>query len=129
MGLAAYPNIFRRLAARVRLGRDSLDSRFRGNDGGRKRGNDGRERKTINMINSTHLERAIAEGLAEIVGDGRGARIRYVDADRSERWTDPEEKFRAELWAELVYKYGYPARRVRRWHEGEPCSAHGRAHL
>ena len=46
------------------------------------------------MTNSTHLERAIAEGLAEIVGDGRGARIRY--ADRSERWTDPEEKVRAE---------------------------------
>ena len=65
------------------------------------------------MTNSTHLERAMSEGLAEIVGDGRGARIRYDDADRSERWADPEEKVRAELWAELVYKYGYPARRVR----------------
>ena len=65
------------------------------------------------MPNSTHLERALADGLAEIVGDGRGARIRYVDADRAERWTDPEEKVRAELWAELIYRYGCPARRVR----------------
>ena len=73
----------------------------------------GNERKTTQMTNSTHLEHAISEGLAEIVGDGRGARIRYAAADRSERWTDPEEKVRAELWAELVYKYGYPARRVR----------------
>ena len=66
------------------------------------------------MTNSTHLERAMSEGLAEIVGDGRGARIRYANADHSERWTDPEEKVRAELWAELVYKYGYPARRAGR---------------
>ena len=48
------------------------------------------------MTNSTQLERAMSEGLAEIVGEGRGARILYVDADHSERWTGPEEKVRAE---------------------------------
>ena len=65
------------------------------------------------MNESPYLECAISEGLAEISGEGRGARILYADAERSERWIDPEEKVRAELWAELVYKHGYPARRIR----------------
>ena len=55
----------------------------------------------------TYLARAIANGHAEITGEGRSQRIRYVAAGRSERWSDPEEKVRAELWAELIYKYEY----------------------
>ena len=55
----------------------------------------------------TYLARAIADGRAEIAGEGRSQRIRYVAAGRSERWSDPEEKVRAELWAELIYKYEY----------------------
>ena len=55
----------------------------------------------------TYLARAIADGHAEITGEGRSQRIRYVAAGRSERWSDPEEKVRAELWAELIYKYEY----------------------
>ena len=35
-----------------------------------------------------------------------------VDADHPERWSDPEEKVRAELWAELIYKYDYPPERT-----------------
>ena len=60
-----------------------------------------------------YLDTALDEGLAEITGEGRTQRIRYIAADRSERWSDPEEKVRAELWAELIYKYEYPPERVR----------------
>ena len=55
----------------------------------------------------TYLARALADGHAEITGEGRNERIRYTAAGHSERWTDPEEKVRAELWAELIYKYEY----------------------
>jgi len=58
-------------------------------------------------LQPTFIERAIADGLAEITGEGRSERIRYVPADHSENWTDPEEKVRAEFWAELIYKYEY----------------------
>ena len=63
-------------------------------------------------MNGTYLERAIADGHAEITGEDRTARIRYIAADHSERWADPEEKVRAEFWAELIYKYDYPAARI-----------------
>ena len=55
----------------------------------------------------TYLARALADGHAEIAGEGRNERIHYIAAGRSERWVDPEEKVRAELWAELIYKYEY----------------------
>ena len=56
----------------------------------------------------TYIECALQDGLAELSGEGRTERIRYVAADHSERWSDPEGKVRAELWAELIYKYEYP---------------------
>ena len=59
-----------------------------------------------------NLDRAIEEGHAEITGEGRNQRIRYIAAGRSERWSDPEEKVRAELWADLIYRYGYPPERI-----------------
>ena len=55
----------------------------------------------------TFLARALADGHAEFTGEGRNERIHYVAAMHSERWADPEEKVRAELWAELIYKYEY----------------------
>ena len=60
----------------------------------------------------TYLNRALNDGHVEITGEGRIERIRYVAADHSERWSDPEEKVRAELWAELVYKYDYSPERI-----------------
>ena len=62
----------------------------------------------------TYLNRALADGHAGITGEGHNERIRYAAADHSERWSDPEEKVRAELWAELVYKYDYSSRTHRR---------------
>lgn len=61
----------------------------------------------------TYVERAIADGHAEITGEGKSERILYKAADHSERWADPEEKVRAEFWAELIYKYEYQPERLR----------------
>jgi type I restriction enzyme M protein len=61
----------------------------------------------------TYTERAIADGHAEITGDGKNERIFYKAANHSERWADPEEKVRAECWAELIYRYEYPPQRIR----------------
>ena len=55
----------------------------------------------------TYFDQAIADGHAEIKGEGKKERIYYLAADHSERWSDPEEKIRAEFWAELIYKYEY----------------------
>ncbi len=55
----------------------------------------------------TFLDRALADGHAEISGEGRNEGIHYGAAFHSERWADPEGKVRAELWAELIYKYEY----------------------
>ena len=62
--------------------------------------------------NSTYLERAIEDGHAEIFGEGRTERIHYIAVEHSERWADPEEKVRAEFWAELIYKYEYFPERI-----------------
>ncbi len=61
----------------------------------------------------TFLERAVTEGHAKLTGEGKGERIHYVAASHSERWADPEEKVRAEFWAELIYKYEYRPERIR----------------
>src|SRR5258708_2260827 len=60
-----------------------------------------------------YLNHAIADGLAKFVGEGKVERIHYVAANHLERWADPEEKVRAEFWAELIYKYEYRPERIR----------------
>ncbi|MFN5515337.1 MAG: restriction endonuclease subunit M [Cyanobacteriota bacterium] len=64
-------------------------------------------------IPKTYLEQAIEDGHAEIKGEGKKERIYYLAADHSERWSDPEEKVRAEFWAELIYKYEYDPKLIR----------------
>ncbi|MEH1963254.1 MAG: type I restriction enzyme HsdR N-terminal domain-containing protein [Nostoc sp.] len=61
----------------------------------------------------TYLELAIEDGQAEFTHEGKTERIRYIAANHSERWTDPEEKIRAEFWAELIYKYEYDPKRIK----------------
>ena len=61
----------------------------------------------------TYLEQAIDDGHVKIIGDGKTQRIHYNAASHSERWSDPEEKVRAEFWAELIYKYQYRPERMR----------------
>lgn len=36
-----------------------------------------------------------------------------VKNNLTENYNDPEEKVRAEFWAELIYKYDYPANRIK----------------
>ncbi|MBI5937764.1 MAG: restriction endonuclease subunit M [Betaproteobacteria bacterium] len=60
----------------------------------------------------TYLEQALEDGLAKITGEGKTQRIHYIAADHSERYSDPEEKVRAEFWAELIYKYEYRPERI-----------------
>jgi type I restriction enzyme M protein len=57
--------------------------------------------------NKTYLERAFEDGHVEMKGEGKTECIHYKAANHSERWADPEEKVRAEFWAELIYKYEY----------------------
>src|ERR1017187_4874226 len=60
----------------------------------------------------TNLERAFADGHLKLTGEGKTERINYVAADHSERWSDPEEKVRAEFYAELIYRYEYAPGRI-----------------
>ena len=60
----------------------------------------------------TYLQRALDAGHVVIEQSGRGERIRYIAVDHSENWKDPEEKVRAEYYAELICRYGYPAKRI-----------------
>ena len=63
-------------------------------------------------MNGTYLDRAVADGHADFIVEDRKEKIRYIVADHSEVWADPEEKVRAEFWAELIYKYEYPPERI-----------------
>lgn len=62
----------------------------------------------------SYLERAINDGYAYIAGTEAKKKITYVTSDNhSENYNDPEEKVRAEFWAELIYKYEYPSTRIK----------------
>lgn len=61
-----------------------------------------------------YLDRAIKDGYAYLIGSDGSKKITYVTSDnRVEKFDDPEEKVRAEFWAELIYKYDYPANRIK----------------
>jgi type I restriction enzyme M protein len=64
------------------------------------------------MEDQPFLYRAFSDGHVEITGEGKTERIRYIAVNHSERWSDPEEKVRAEFWAELIYRYQYPPARI-----------------
>lgn len=60
----------------------------------------------------TYLEKAIDDGYAFL--DKEKKKIIYLaSGNHSENYNDPEEKVRAEFWAELIYKYEYPATRIK----------------
>ncbi len=59
-----------------------------------------------------YLKRALDEGRARRIGEVGSERIVYGTGGHSHRWVGPEEKIRAELWAELIYKYEYPQARI-----------------
>jgi len=60
----------------------------------------------------TYLPQACSNGLALIVGEGKNQKITYKINEHIEKYTDPEEKVRAEFWAELIYRYNYDPKRI-----------------
>ncbi len=63
-----------------------------------------------NKNQETHLQRALREGQARISPDNN--KITYVAVNHTERYSDPEEKVRAEFWAELIYRLDYHPERI-----------------
>ncbi|RYE41449.1 MAG: restriction endonuclease subunit M [Hyphomicrobiales bacterium] len=53
------------------------------------------------------IQRAIADGHLQLIVSGKTEKIRYVELNVSEKWSDPEEKVRAAYYAELIYRHGY----------------------
>lgn len=65
------------------------------------------------LTNEQLLAKAQAEGYIRFTGEGKNERIVYIHSkEHSERWSDPEEKVRAAFYAELIFRYEYPARRM-----------------
>lgn len=56
--------------------------------------------------------KALQEGYLRLDNSGKTEKIVYVAVNHPERWSDPEEKVRAEFYAELIYKYGYAPQRI-----------------
>jgi type I restriction enzyme M protein len=59
-----------------------------------------------------YVGRAMADGYIRIDKAGKVERVMYRTVNVTERWTDPEEKVRAEFYAELIYRYGYRPERI-----------------
>lgn len=58
-------------------------------------------------MGENYTARAIADGFLRIDTTSKQPRVLYTAVNRYERWSDPEEKVRAEFYAELIYRYGY----------------------
>lgn len=62
----------------------------------------------------SYLDGAIKAGYVHLTGTIGSRKITYVTSNNSvERYDDPEEQVRAEFLAELIYKYDYPANRIK----------------
>ncbi len=64
------------------------------------------------MQQEPYLDQAIRDGHAKFTGEGKTQRIVYIAVNHSERYSDPEEKVRAEYWAELIHRYNYEPGRI-----------------
>jgi type I restriction enzyme M protein len=60
----------------------------------------------------TYFQQALKDGHVRLKKSGAKTRVTYVAVERSEIYDDPEEQIRAEYWAELIYRYGYPPERI-----------------
>ena len=60
----------------------------------------------------SHLERAFDDNHLKFDKSGKTEKVIYVAVGHAERWSDPEEKVRAEFYAELIYCYGYSPDRM-----------------
>lgn len=57
-------------------------------------------------------QKALSEGHLRLDKSGKTEKIVYVAVNHAEKWSDPEEKVRAEFYAELIYRYGYSPDRI-----------------
>jgi type I restriction enzyme M protein len=58
--------------------------------------------------------RAMGDGYADVTGKEGKRKIIYRTSDNYiDNYDDPEERVRAEFWAELIYKYEYPVNRIK----------------
>lgn len=65
-------------------------------------------------METTYLQRALKDGYAFISGEEKNKKITYASSDNfCVKLDAPEEKVRSEFWAELIYKYDYPANRIK----------------
>src|SRR3989442_891066 len=63
-------------------------------------------------MNPSSLEKAFNDGHVRLDKSGKTEKVLYVAVNHAERWSDPEEKVRAEFYAELIYRYGYSPDRI-----------------
>ncbi len=63
-------------------------------------------------LGGSFTDRALLEGHLRLEASGKNEKIIYNATNRAERWSDPEEKVRAEFYAELIYRYGYDPDRI-----------------
>lgn len=61
---------------------------------------------------ATYLDRALTDHHATLRASGGKTRITYEAVGQTEIYDDPEEKVRAEFWAELIYRYSYEPIRI-----------------
>lgn len=72
------------------------------------------EKKYMDMMWLSPLEKAQRDGYINITGAEGKRKIEYVTSERHiENYEDPEEKVRAEFFTDLIYKYDYPANRIK----------------
>ena len=61
----------------------------------------------FNLLSTPYRDKAISDGHAVLITEGKAEKIHYLAVNQKEIITDPEEKVRAEYWAELIYRYDY----------------------
>lgn len=62
----------------------------------------------------SYIEKAEKDGYVNIIRANGKQKITYITSDNhTENYEDPEEKVRAEYWAELIYQYDYPVNRIK----------------
>lgn len=68
----------------------------------------------LDLMSLSPLQKAIKDGYINISGDEGKRKITYVSSENhTENYEDPEEMVRADFYAELIYKYDYPANRIK----------------
>jgi type I restriction enzyme M protein len=63
-------------------------------------------------METSYTTKALEDSHLRLDRSGKVEKLVYAAVNRTERWSDPEEKVRAEFYAELIYRYGYSPDRI-----------------